>query len=198
MRSATASCWTAIAAPLALWRLRGAILVLGGTSEAEDSAEEVSSGRTTLIEGGLDLAAEQPLAGHGSASFSEAFAEQEGINRNQTAIAHNEPVTVAAEQGAIGLLVYVATIAAALWTLLAGMRRIARAWVRRPAIGGPATGGQGAIFARPNRARRPSRRCSSTPSATAAYLTDPLTWALLAIGGRWRPGRLTRPLARLR
>ena len=33
---------------------------LGGTSEAEDSAEEVSSGRSTLVEGGIDLFTAEP------------------------------------------------------------------------------------------------------------------------------------------
>ena len=176
--------WTAIATPFALVAVAGAIVVLGGTSEAEDSAEEVSSGRTTLIEGGLDLAAERPLAGYGSASFSEAFAEQEDINRNQTAVAHNEPVTVAAEQGAIGLLAYAATIAAALWTLLAGMRRIAPGLgAPADAIGDPATGGQGVIFlARIGLVAAFAALLVHTVGY-GAYLTDPLTWALLGIGG---------------
>ena len=174
---------TAIATPLALVAIAGAIVVVGGTSEAEDSAEEVSSGRTTLIEGGLDLAAERPLAGYGSASFSEAFAEQEDINRNQTAVAHNEPVTVAAEQGAIGLLAYAATIAAALWTLLAGMRRIAPGLGAADAIGDPATGGQGVIFlARIGLVAAFAALLVHTVGY-GAYLTDPLTWALLGIGG---------------
>ena len=48
--------WTAVAVPLAVLAVAGAILVLGGTSEQEDDAKEISSGRSSLIEGGLELA----------------------------------------------------------------------------------------------------------------------------------------------
>ena len=166
------------------------MIVLGGTSEAEDAAAEVTSGRTTLIEGGWELAKERPLGGHGSASFSKSFAEQEDISRNQTTVSHNEPVTVAAEQGASGILVYLAPLAAALWTLLVG-----HAPDRARASGRPPT--RSATRPREARARslwrgwrcwRPSRPCSCTRSATAGYLTDPLTWALLAIGGSLAAG----------
>ncbi len=181
--------WTAIAVPFALVAVAGAVLVLGGTSEAEDSAEEVSSGRTTLVEGGLDLAAERPLGGHGSASFSEAFAEQEGISRGQTAVAHNEPVTVGAEQGGVGLIAYLATIAAALWTLLAGMRSIAPGLgAPDEAIGDPAAGGAGGQMLGRVALVAAFAALLVHTVGYGAYLADPLTWALLAIGLALAPG----------
>jgi O-antigen ligase len=176
--------WTAIALPFAVVAVLAAIVVIGGTSEAEDEADEVSSGRSTLIEGGIELARAEPLIGHGSASFPEAFREQERISSNRPAISHNEPVAVAAEQGAIGLVVYLGLLAAAFLTLLGGLRRVAPGLgARADAIGDPAAGGPGA--------RALARVAVVAAFAAlivhtigyAGYLTDPLTWALLAIGG---------------
>ena len=183
--------WTIVGAPIAAVAVILLVFVAGGTSQSENSAKEISSGRTTLIEGGWHLARSEPLIGHGSASFSRAFAEQEDITTRKTTISHNEPVTVAAEQGLVGLLVYAALIATAFWTLLAGIRRIAPGLgAPRDSIGDPAEGGEPAL----NLAR------IALVSALAAllvhtigyggYLTDPLTWTLLAIGASLasRPG----------
>ena len=123
--------WTAVATPFAIAAVAAAVLVVGGTSEAEDDPQEISSGHSGLIEGGVELARAKPLAGHGSASFPLAFREQEDLATGRPAISHNEPVTVAAEQGAVGLAAYVALLAAAAWTLLGGMRRLA------PGLGAP-------------------------------------------------------------
>lgn len=174
--------WTAIAVPFAAVAVMAAVIVIGGTSDAEDDPSEISSGRTTLIDGGIELAEEKPLTGHGSASFSVAFAEQEDINPKEPAISHNEPVTVAAEQGAVGLVAYLALIAAAFWALLRGMRGVA------PGLGAPrdgphapATDGEGI---------RPLARVALLGAFSAllvhtvgyaGYLTDPLSWALLAL-----------------
>lgn len=176
--------WTAIAAPLAAVAVIAAVFVVGGTSEAEDDAGEISSGRTTLIEGGVELARSEPLIGHGSASFSEAFAEQEGITKNKTTVSHNEPVTVAAEQGAVGLIAYAALVGVALWTLLAGMRRLAPG-LGGPAdaIGDPAEGGPGSMLLARIALAGAFVGLLVHTIAYGAFLTDPLTWALLAIGG---------------
>ena len=175
--------WTAIAAPLALVALVAAIIVLGGTSEAEDEAAEVSSGRSTLIEGGWELAKERPLGGHGSASFSKSFAEQEDIEGNQTTVSHNEPVTIAAEQGVVGILVYLATLAAALWTLLLGLRKVAPGLgAPAEAVGDPAEGGEGAVALARMALLAAFVALLVHTVGYGGYLTDPLTWALLAIG----------------
>ncbi|MDP9227615.1 MAG: O-antigen ligase family protein, partial [Actinomycetota bacterium] len=172
--------WTAVAAPAAAAVVVAIVIFVGATSAAEDSPSELSSGRTTLIEGGWKLARERPMLGHGSASFSEAFAEQEEISPNKTTVSHNEPVTVAAEQGLLGLLAYALLLAAAFWTLLAGMRRIA------PGLGAPrdAIGDEGAdaviALARIALAGGFAALVIHT-IGYAGYLTDPLTWALLAV-----------------
>jgi hypothetical protein len=176
--------WTAVATPLVAAAAVGAILVLGGTSEQEDDPKEISSGRSSLIGGGIDLAKAKPVAGHGSASFPLAFREQEDLTTGRPAISHNEPVTVAAEQGAIGLIAYLGLLTAAGWTLLIGMRRLAPGFgAPREAVGDP--------FERPESIPGLARIAVLAAFAAlvvhtvgyAGYLTDPLTWTLLAVGG---------------
>jgi O-antigen ligase len=183
--------WTVIAVPFATILIFAAVIFVGGTSESENDAREISSGRTTLIEGGFELAKAEPLIGHGSASFSEAFIEQEQISPDKPAISHNEPVTVAAEQGLIGILVYAALIAAALWTLLGGMRRLA------PGLGAPdgdpAEGGPGALALARIALLAAFVSLLIHTIGYAGYLTDPLTWALLAIGGSLASSRSSAP-----
>jgi O-antigen ligase len=183
---------TAIAVPFALVAVAAALIFIGGTSEAEDDAREISSGRTTLISGGLELARSRPVLGHGSASFSPAFAEQEGISTRKTTISHNEPVTVAAEQGVIGLLAYTALIVAAYWMLLTGMRRTAPGLgAPSGAVGDAADGGPGSVaLARIGLVAAFSALVVHTVGY-AGYLTDPLTWALLAIAASLAAGAST-------
>lgn len=176
--------WTALLAPVALAAVLAIVVFVGGTSEAEDSASEVSSGRTTLIEGGWELFKQEPLVGQGSAAFSETFGELEDVGEGQTTISHNEPVTVAAEQGVVGLLAYAGLVAACAWVLLTGMRAIAPGLGAPPgAIGEPGEGGDGV--------RALARIAIASAFAAllvhtvgyGGFLNDPLTWALLAIGG---------------
>lgn len=176
--------WTVIAAPFAVVAILAAIVVIGGTSEAEDDPDEVTSGRSTLIGGGIDLAQAEPLLGHGSASFDEAFREQEDISPKRPVISHNEPITVAAEQGAVGVLGYLALLVAAFSTLLAGMRRLAPG-LGAPgrAIGDPALDAAGSLGLARIAVVAGFAALLVHTIGYAGYLTDPLTWALLAIGG---------------
>jgi putative inorganic carbon (HCO3(-)) transporter len=176
--------WTAIATPLVAALVFAAVIFIGGTSESENDAREISSGRTTLIEGGFELARSEPLVGHGSASFSAAFIEQEQISPDKPAISHNEPITVAAEQGVVGILAYLALIAAALWALVGGMRRLAPGLgAPEGRVGDPAEGGPGALALARIALLAAFVALLIHTIGYAGYLTDPLTWALLAIGG---------------
>jgi O-antigen ligase len=171
---------TAIAAPVVALVAVAGVLVVGETSDR--SAREVTEGHSTLIEGGLDLAKERPLLGHGSASFSESFSEAEDVKKGETTSSHNEPVTVAAEQGIVGILAYGALLGLSLWTLLAGMRRIA------PGLGArfrPIDSVKSeAPFLKVSRVTVVAAFCALLVHTIgyAGYLTDPLTWALLAVG----------------
>ncbi|CAN5491390.1 hypothetical protein BH20ACT15_BH20ACT15_09520 [soil metagenome] len=173
----------AVGLPVVIAVALAAVVFVGGTSEAEDSPEEVSSGRSTLIEGGVELFTSQPLIGNGSASFPVSFAKQEDLNPNKPAISHNEAVTVAAEQGMIGLLAYAAVIMASILALLSGMRRFAPGLGAGPdAIGDPRGDPGGRILARIALAGAFAAMLVHT-AGYGAFLTDPLTWAILAIGG---------------
>jgi putative inorganic carbon (HCO3(-)) transporter len=171
--------WAAIAMPFALGAIvLGVLFVAGGSNE---STRTVTEGHSSLVSGGLKLAEHRPLYGYGSASFSKAFASAEHVAPGDTTISHTEPVTVAAEQGVIGLVGYAVLLLAALWTVFSGMRSIAP--------------GLGAVF----RPLGELNRVELTPARIglaavfsallvhtigyAAYLTDPLTWAVLALAG---------------
>jgi putative inorganic carbon (HCO3(-)) transporter len=170
--------WTAIAAPFAAAAIVLAVLFIGGGSG--ESARTVTEGHSSLVSGGLDLAKEKPVLGHGSASFSTAFARAENVRKGDTTLSHNEPVTVAAEQGIVGVAAYLGLLGAALWTLLAGMRSTAPGWGApfRPLDG---VDGSELTAARIGIAAAFCALLVHT-IGYAAYLTDPLTWALLAVG----------------
>ncbi len=114
------------------WRWRGAaavaglgavalvaLVIAGGTPTSDiQSDRSIDSGHADLVEGGLELAGDRPFAGWGSGAFGRAFFEE--IEPARTTVSHSEPITVAAEQGVIGLAVYVALLVCALVTLFAG------------------------------------------------------------------------------
>jgi len=88
-----------------------------GLFEKEGSANGATSGRVGLLSGGLRLFAKRPLVGFGSGSFATEFRRQESQASGAVA-SHTTPVTVAAEQGLIGLLAYLALVASSLWLLV--------------------------------------------------------------------------------
>lgn len=131
-----------------------------------ESADNATSGRYDLIEGGVGLVGDAPVLGQGSGSFAREYRRREGASAARAASAsHTIPITVAAEQGVVGLAVYLALLAAALSRLLRGASRsLPRAVV-------------GAAF------------CALLlhTMVYAAFLEDPLAWALLAVGtALWR------------
>lgn len=184
--------WAAVGVVVVLAATFISVQAVGGLSDsnktARGGADDVTSGHSTLIEGGAKLFAKRPLQGFGSASFSQAFADNENIEEGETTVSHNEPVTVAAEQGALGLLAYLAVLGVALLTLTTGIRAVA------PGLGAaedivpdPLEDARGGI---------PLARMAILAAfcallvhtiGYAGYLSDPLTWVLLAIGGALAP-----------
>jgi len=167
--------WTLLAVGLAA--LTAAVLVLAAPDlvgvDISDSAslDDATSGRFDLVSGGVRLAAEQPLAGWGSGSFATEFRELEDVSSARaTAASHTIPVTVAAEQGVIGLAVYLALIAVALERLLRGAR------------GDPPRAAIAAAFV----------ALVAHTWMYAAFLEDPMTWALLAVGTALAPVAVRR------
>jgi O-antigen ligase len=168
--------WAAAGTALAAIGVAAALLVMGGGSNGQSTVN--TEGRDTLISGGLELAKQRPLAGYGSASFSKRFAAQEDVKEGENTLAHNEPVTVAAEQGFVGIAVYAASVVIALWVLFSGMRRIA------PGLGAPFPPREGRTWVAA-RIGIAAAFCALMVHTIgyAGYLTDPLTWTLLAVGG---------------
>ena len=131
---------------------------------SNDSSSTTTSGRVDLVSGGLELAGDRPLWGWGSGSFGGAFARH--IERAKTTVSHTEPITVAAEQGGIGLIAYVALVVLALFVLVSG------------AGASVATAAAAACFV----------AMVVHSLGYAAFAIDPATWALLGVGvGLRRP-----------
>ena len=84
---------------------------------SSDKVNDCTSGRVSLISGGYHLTRDRPVWGFGSGSFGTAFKDRIDPTAKTTA-SHSEPLTVGAEQGAIGLIVYVALVVLALIVLL--------------------------------------------------------------------------------
>jgi O-antigen ligase len=125
------------------------------------SADKATSGRYDLIKGGLKLFKEEPLVGQGSGSFAREYRRAEHVSPERAASAsHTIPVTVAAEQGVIGLVAYLALLAAALARLFRGARGV------------PERAAVAAAFV----------ALVAHSMMYAAFLEDPLTWTLLGAG----------------
>ena len=143
-----------------------ALAIAGGTptSDIEDY-RSIDSGHADLIEGG-DRAAPRtgPLRRLGSAR-SAAPSTSRSSRRGPT-VSHSEPITVAAEQGAIGLVVYAALLVSALVTLLGG-----GAGARSPATAVAACFVAMLVHS----------------LGYAGFAIDPATWALLGARGRAAP-----------
>jgi O-antigen ligase len=81
---------------------------------------KATSGRATLIAVGIKIARAHPTHGVGLGGFEHAYSKLEGKSPRRSA-SHNTPVTVAAEEGVPGLLIYFWLVGA---LLLAAFRRI--------------------------------------------------------------------------
>lgn len=132
-----------------------------GVNGKGGSLNTATSGRAKLISGGLHLFEDRPLAGFGSGSFASQYRRHQppGL-ASTTSDSHTIPVTIAAEQGIVGLLVYVALVLCCLFVLFSAA------------------------------GRSPPRIAIATcfvallvhTFAYADFLEDPITWALIAIG----------------
>jgi putative inorganic carbon (hco3(-)) transporter len=133
-----------------------------------------SRGRAGLVSGGLDLFSARPIWGFGSASFETEYGKRHHALGETTSASHTIPITIAAEQGLIGEIAYIALVLAALVTLLRG----ARADPARVAVAGAFVA---LLF---------------HTLLYADFLEDPITWTLLAIGAalaRRAPAALAAP-----
>ncbi len=133
-----------------------------GLNGSGGSTSNATSGRTKLISGGLELFADRPLYGYGAGSFETEY-KNHGHARdaaNATSASHTIPITVAAEQGILGLAVYAALLLAAFAVLFTGAGR------------SPPRIALAACFA----------ALVLHTWTYADFLEDPVTWTLLGIG----------------
>jgi O-antigen ligase len=182
--------WTLAAVAVGIVGAVLAVTLVGGKSvnfsNLLDRLNIVTSGRANLVSGGLDLFAERPLQGYGSGSFQTAYRDHRENKDVPVSVSHTEPVTIAAEQGLLGLLLYAALIVVALWTMTSGIRG-------PPVSGAEGESENGASLPRPQDS--PSVPPAARPAVLAAFVAllvhtmayagffeDPITWVLLAIG----------------
>jgi O-antigen ligase len=145
-----------------------------GLKGSGGSANNATSGRAKLVSGGLELFADHPLTGYGAGAFETEYKRHGGgTAENATSASHTIPITVAAEQGILGLALYVALIVVALITLFRGAGR------------SPPRIAIAACFA----------ALVLHTWVYADFLEDPLTWTLLGLGVALaaRPGVLLAP-----
>ncbi|HEY1367961.1 MAG TPA: O-antigen ligase family protein [Gaiellaceae bacterium] len=92
-----------------------------------------TSGRANLVSNGIHIALAHPVAGVGVGGFKRAYADRVGLKGKnpKTAASHDTPVTVAAESGFPGLLLFLWLLGAALWTTT---RRLGGTFARRTAL----------------------------------------------------------------
>lgn len=132
-----------------------------GLTGSGGSANNATSGRAKLVSGGLGLFADRPLEGFGSGSFSTEYLRHNNVSATSAASAsHTIPITVAAEQGIVGLVLYVALLCVAFITLFGGAGR------------SPPRIAIAACFA----------ALVLHTLVYADFLEDPVTWTLLAVG----------------
>lgn len=155
-----------VAIPVALAVVIAAVVIFAFPSALRldfdsDSLNDATSGRVELMEGGVHLAGEKLLTGWGSGSFNTEYRRAERASgREAVSASHTIPITVAAEQGIVGLALYVALLVLAFRRLLSRAR------------GNPVRAAIAAGFA----------ALVLHTWMYAAFLEDPVTWTLLALG----------------
>ena len=134
--------------------------------KSRSGVNRITSGRANLVGQGIRIAADHPVLGVGAGGFSREYAHRRGITgRDPKRVAsHTAPITVAAEEGLVGLALLVWLVAAALLATLVGL---GEGFTSRVAL---ATGivllaiAVHSLF-------------------YAAFFEDPMTWALLGLVG---------------
>jgi O-antigen ligase len=134
--------------------------------KSRSGVNRVTSGRANLVGQGIRIALDHPVLGVGAGGFSREYAHRRGITGKdpKRVASHTTPVTVAAEQGIVGLALLVWLVGAA---LLATLRGLGSGFTSRVAL---ATGivllaiGVHSLF-------------------YADFFEDPMTWALLGLVG---------------
>jgi putative inorganic carbon (hco3(-)) transporter len=137
-----------------------AVLIAPNTFGLNQGLNGASSGRGGLISGGASLFADRPVWGFGSGSFVKEYRAHHHNGSQTLSASHTIPITIAAEQGLIGEIAYIALVLAAFACLLRGAR------------GDPVRTALAAAFI----------ALAFHTLLYADFLEDPVTWALLGVG----------------
>jgi O-antigen ligase len=183
-----------IGAAIVAWRWRAliavaaAVAVLGGIAVGEpqirhsiqhhtsSGLNSATSGRSSLVANGVRIAVHHPLTGVGLGGFKRAYADRVKLKGNnpKKAASHTTPITVAAEEGVVGLGLLGWLVGALLLQAFRGVDRTLRG---RTAFGAGLA--LAAIF------------CHSL--FYNAFFEDPMTWSLIGLIALAAP-RVVRPL----
>jgi putative inorganic carbon (hco3(-)) transporter len=152
------------------------VLFAGGVSKlSPDRLNTDTGGRGHLVSGGAKLFAQRPLWGYGAGSFPRAYREHAATKKVPVSVSHTEPVTVAAEQGLIGLFAYGALIVVALWTMATGLFGPSSPLGRKDVLPQARQIARAAILAA-------FVALLVHTMAYAGFYEDPIAWVLLAAG----------------
>ncbi|MGH2974174.1 MAG: O-antigen ligase family protein [Solirubrobacterales bacterium] len=152
--------WTAVAVGAGVVATMVIVTVAGSFSFSRINID--TSGRANLVSGGIHLFAQRPVYGYGSGSFPKAYRQHVRTRKAPVSVSHTEPVTIAAEQGFLGLAAYAALVLTALWTMASGL-------LKRPSVA------RAAVLAT-------FVALLVHTMAYAGFFEDPITWVLLAAG----------------
>jgi hypothetical protein len=94
-----------------------------GASVGGRSAKDVTSGRSRLVRVTLDAVEERPIVGVGVGGQPRASSELAGKGSPSRNASHTTPLTVLAELGAVGFVIYVWLGIASVWALFLVKRR---------------------------------------------------------------------------
>ncbi len=139
----------------------GAVVVTHPSKFGLQNFNLASGGRANLITGGVQLFLDRPLTGFGSGSFTTEYKHHFPGPAASVSDSHNIAITIGAEQGIIGELLYLALLVAAAVALFRGAR------------GDPYRIAVAAAFV----------ALVLHTMLYADFLEDPVTWTLLAVGG---------------
>jgi O-antigen ligase len=168
--------WRPVALAAGAVALVGAVIVIAAPHtlhlnlRSSHSIDKASSGRLDLMRGGISMFAHRPFHGFGSGAFAKEFRTREKVGSSSAAVAsHTIPITVAAEQGILGLAAYAFVLVASFALLFRGL---------------------GVLHGRAPPLRLISRGYVAAAFTAlvlhtllyAAFLEDPITWTLLAAG----------------
>jgi putative inorganic carbon (hco3(-)) transporter len=138
-----------------------------------------SSGRAGLVSGGIHMFESRPLWGYGSGAFVTEYRRRHPHSTTTLAASHTIAITIAAEQGLIGVVAYIALVLVSLAVLFRGAR------------GDPPRVAIAAAFL----------ALVFHTLLYADFLEDPVTWLLLGVGAALaaagRAGALQSPGTRV-